>query len=95
MNELESGAAFGELALTDKFAKRKATIQCTTNCVFAVLHKKEYNKVLGTLVSKRVKETYTFLQRNPLFVKVSQFYLGTRVWNGETYDRNKVILKEG
>ena len=50
---LSAGQAFGELALTDKFSKRKATIRCTSDCIFAVLHVKEFSKVLGTLVSKR------------------------------------------
>ena len=43
---LESGAAFGELALMDS-KPRAATIVCKEECYFAVLDKKPFKEILG------------------------------------------------
>jgi hypothetical protein len=43
--KLCSGKSFGELALIND-APRAATIQCVTNCLFATLGRKDYQKIL-------------------------------------------------
>ena len=45
VNVLKEGDYFGERALIND-APRLATIVCETNCVFAVLNKKDYKEIL-------------------------------------------------
>lgn len=44
--QLHNGSAFGELALLEN-KKRSATIICNTKCVFAILDKHNYQRILG------------------------------------------------
>lgn len=45
---LNTGAAFGELALMDK-KPRAATIICKSDCYFAVLEKSAFNNILSKI----------------------------------------------
>lgn len=54
--KLMPGKSFGELALTQKKCKgkRTATVKCLTKCVFAVLHKTDYDRILGKIVNRSI-----------------------------------------
>lgn len=48
--ELREGASFGELALIEEGARRKATCICKEECSFAVIHKRVYDEYVFTSV---------------------------------------------
>jgi len=66
VKEVHSGETFGELALITN-ATRAATVQCKSDCHFAVLDKKDYLRILGTLEQLKLDETVDFLLSLPLF----------------------------
>jgi len=66
VKEVHSGETFGELALITN-ATRAATVQCKSDCHFAVLDKKDYLRILGNLEQLKLDETVDFLLSLPLF----------------------------
>ena len=54
--KLTPGKYFGEIALSKKKlkGKRTSTIKCLTKCVLAVLHKTDYDKILGKLLNRSI-----------------------------------------
>jgi len=87
--KLTAGQSFGELALTDsrKNGSRKATIKCLSKCVFAVLNRTNYDRILGNSVRLRREATYKFLQNNPLFHDVTTSYMKSRGWEPKHFTR--------
>lgn len=64
INQLSTGATFGELALINN-EPRKATIQCLSNCYFAVLEKKDYNGMLRKFELRIFNQKLDFLNNLP------------------------------
>lgn len=52
---LDNGHSFGEVALIEQ-KPRLATIRCLQDSHFAVLSKKDFNKVLGIIERKKYNE---------------------------------------
>ena len=73
---LETGALFGEMALNDPNALRKATIITSNDCHFAVLNKKIFNNSIKLGAQKHMKETLQFFLDIPIFngIPESVFY---------------------
>ena len=65
---LERGSLFGEMALNDPNALRKATIITSTDCHFAVLNKKTFNNSIRMGAQKHMKETLQF------FIEIRRFF---------------------
>lgn len=64
MAVLDEGSSFGELALiSDK--SRQATIQCLTDCDFAVLKKDDFGRVLKKIEVKLANEKMDFFSNLP------------------------------
>ena len=63
--------SFGELALISS-KPRAATIKCLEPTDFAVMHKKDYLKVLVTIEEKSREEIIKFLQSTPYFSAISR-----------------------
>ena len=57
--QLQSGQSFGELALLNNSA-RAATIKCLEECFFAVIDRKNYEKVLGQAEQRRMLRKMDF-----------------------------------
>lgn len=66
VKEVHPGESFGELALITN-ASRAATVQCKSDCQFAVLEKKDYLRILGKLEQVKLDEIVDFLLSLPLF----------------------------
>ena len=58
---LVEGQSFGELALLNN-APRAATVQCVTDCLFAVINKNEYDKVLKKIDNKEISMKIDFFK---------------------------------
>jgi CRP-like cAMP-binding protein len=63
---LNSGVSFGELALIES-KPRMASIRCLMDTHFAILNKKDFNKVLGTIEKKLYLDKVSFLKNLPFF----------------------------
>lgn len=61
ISQLQTGQSFGELALIEQ-KPRMASIRCLQDTFFAVLSKKDFNKVLGVIEKKKYNEKVTFLR---------------------------------
>ena len=61
MATLESGGSFGEKALLEE-TTRAATVQCLTDCDFAVLKKADYIRVLKKIELKLFNEKLEFFK---------------------------------
>ena len=64
---LERGALFGEMALNEPNATRKATIITSSDCHFAVLNKKTFNNSIKMGAQRHMKETLQFFIEIPIF----------------------------
>ena len=73
---LDRGALFGEMALNDPNALRKATIITNADCHFAVLNKKIFNNSIKIGAQKHMKDTLQFFIEIPIFngIPESVFY---------------------
>ena len=69
--KLCSGKSFGELALIND-APRAATIQCLTNCFFATLGRKDYQKILRRKEVKKIKLKTDFIYQLPFLKHMTQ-----------------------
>lgn len=56
---MHQGQSFGELALINH-DKRSATIKCITDCLFAVINKVEYDKILKKIDSREISRKIDF-----------------------------------
>ena len=75
MNQLKTGAFFGELALIES-KPRMASIRCLENSIFAILYKKDFIKVLGNIEKKIYLEKVAFLKSLPYFSSLTKSSLG-------------------
>jgi len=64
---LERGALFGEMALNEPNATRKATIITSSDSHFAVLNKKTFNNSIKMGAQRHMKETLQFFIEIPIF----------------------------
>ena len=73
---LDRGALFGEMALNDPNALRKATIITNADCHFAVLNKKIFNNSIKIGAQRHMKDTLQFFIEIPIFngIPESVFY---------------------
>ena len=73
---LDRGALFGEMALNDPNALRKATIITNGDCHFAVLNKKIFNNSIKIGAQRHMKDTLQFFIEIPIFngIPESVFY---------------------
>jgi hypothetical protein len=69
--KLCSGKSFGELALIND-APRAATIQCVTNCFFATLGRKDYQKILRRKEVRKMKLKTDFIYQLPFLKHMTQ-----------------------
>lgn len=58
---------FGELAIKDPQAGRKASVKCLKNCIFIVLCGRDYSRYMRRLVEKLDDEKIEFLKTIPIF----------------------------
>ncbi|KAM3135551.1 Cyclic nucleotide-binding domain-containing protein 2 [Paramecium bursaria] len=96
VRNLFQGEAFGELALINK-KPRMATIQCVTDCCFAVLTKQHFKSILMDDQRQQLQKKIDFFQSIPLFQLIhpnnlKQLYLNSFLYE---YHKNQVIVKEG
>ena len=61
---LKEGHSFGELALINN-KPRAATITTTANCMFAVLGRNEYQKILQKIENKQIEQRIMFFKQMP------------------------------
>ena len=73
---LNRGALFGEMALNDPNALRKATIITNVDCHFVVLNKKIFNNSIKIGAQRHMKDTLQFFIEIPIFngIPESVFY---------------------
>ena len=64
VGKLDEGKSFGELALLNN-APRAASIECLTDCYFALLGKAEYGKVVRRIDKKLEEQKIEFFSRLP------------------------------
>ena len=105
---ITKGKSFGELALLSR-AKRAATIICMEDCVFAVMVKSDYEKMLGRVEQKYINESVEFLLNLPYFkkwtrhglaklkyfLKLEKFNKGEYVYKENAFPTHVYIVKEG
>lgn len=48
-------------------SRRKASIQCNTHCIFAVLNREQFKKFLASISDYANENTVDFLRQEPLF----------------------------
>eukprot|EP00347_Sterkiella_histriomuscorum_P008621 403344394 len=96
ISQLQTGQSFGDLALIEQ-KPRMASIRCLTETHFAVLSKKDFNKVLGVIEKKKYNEKVQFLRSLPFFSQLTKTSLGklTYQFTDISTIRNQVLYKEG
>lgn len=74
-----------------------ASIRCLTETHFAVLSKKDFNKVLGVIEKKKYNEKVQFLRSLPYFSQLTKTSLGklTYQFTDVPTIRNQVLYREG
>ncbi|CAD8156282.1 unnamed protein product [Paramecium octaurelia] len=102
---LNKGESFGELALLHK-QPRLATIQCNTDCTFAVLDKQQFKHILQEEQQKQldeVKSLYYYFKNIDYFSQIRIFshlhrtqlkhiYLNSFLYE---FEKNQIVIKEG
>lgn len=68
---MQEDMSFGDIALV-KDVPRTATIKCLSDCKFAVMDKKDYEKVLKKLEQQRIENLLDFLSSTPFFSTCSK-----------------------
>ena len=62
VNQFKAGMSFGELALvSDK--PRAATIRAKEDCILAVMHKDDYNKMIRLNARRALNEKISFIEK--------------------------------
>jgi hypothetical protein len=94
--QLTAGQSFGELALIND-AKRAATIQCLTDCFFAVIDRENYEKTLKRIELRAVQNKVNFFRSLP-FVKhwtLSQVQKLVYMFSERRITRNQTLYQQG
>ncbi|EAR84713.2 cyclic nucleotide-binding domain protein (macronuclear) [Tetrahymena thermophila SB210] len=96
VKKLQTGDNFGEIALRmDK--ERTATIVCKSNCKFAVISKKGFQRILGDFFRLQLEEKEQFLQNIELFKGYNFAFLANILMNikKKIYNFDDIIYEEG
>lgn len=73
--QLQEGIHFGDLALKNEGETRKASIKMVTDCYLAYLDRRDYNRVMKTIMLRGSQKKMQVLKQSRLFQKVSQVKL--------------------
>ncbi|CAD8074148.1 unnamed protein product [Paramecium sonneborni] len=93
---LNKGQSFGELALLHK-QPRLATIQCNTDCTFAVLDKQQFKHILQEEQQKQLDENIDYFSQVRIFshlhrTQLKHIYLNSFLCE---FEKNQIVIKEG
>ncbi|CAD8160515.1 unnamed protein product [Paramecium pentaurelia] len=93
---LNKGESFGELALLHK-QPRLATIQCNTDCTFAVLDKQQFKHILQEEQQKQLDENIDYFSQIRIFshlhrTQLKHIYLNSFLYE---FEKNQIVIKEG
>jgi CRP-like cAMP-binding protein len=93
---LGAGDSFGELALLNN-EPRAATIICATACVFMVIDRTDYVRLLKAEDEKRIREKVDVLSSLPVFSHLSTSYLTDFANNfkDQSVARHSVVVRQG
>lgn len=93
---LDNGHSFGEVALIEQ-KPRLATIRCLQDSHFAVLSKKDFNKVLGIIERKKYNEKIQFLRSLPYFSQLTRASLGKLIYQFTDIKtlKDQILFREG
>lgn len=96
---MDEGQAFGELALRSnnkKQSKRSATIICEDDVHLAFLEKKDYNRVIGESMEKKLNEQVDFIKNFRLSEGITKNTLVKLIYyfKEKTYRRRDIVFKE-
>ncbi|CAD8077328.1 unnamed protein product [Paramecium primaurelia] len=93
---LNKGESFGELALLHK-QPRLATIQCLTECTFAVLDKQQFKHILQEEQQKQLDENIDYFSQIKIFshlhrTQLKHIYLNSFLYE---FEKNQIVIQEG
>ncbi|CDW86844.1 cyclic nucleotide-binding domain containing protein [Stylonychia lemnae] len=96
ISQIQTGQSFGDLALIEQ-KPRMASIRCMTDTHFAVLSKKDFNKVLGVIERKKYNDKVAFLRSLPFFSQLTKTSLGklTYQFHDISTIRHQILYREG
>ena len=95
---LERGALFGEMALNDPNALRKATIVTNTDCHFAVLNKKIFNNSIKIGAQRHMRDTLQFFIEIPIFNGIPEMVFYNKYYTNlskNTIVKGKNVINQG
>ena len=95
---LETGALFGEMALNESNALRKATIITSSDCHFGVLNKKTFNNSIKMGAQKHMKETIQFFIEIPIFNGIPESVFYNKYYTNLSKDiivKGKNVINQG
>jgi hypothetical protein len=95
---LERGSLFGEMALNEPNALRKATIITTEDSHFAVLNKKTFNNSIKMGAQKHMKETLQFFIEIPIFNGIPEGVFYNKYYTNLSKDiivKGKNVINQG
>lgn len=96
VNILKEGACFGELALMSD-RPRAATITANSRVSLLVIHKNQFQKILGNIANDRLSSKVKFLHSLPFFSSWTKSAISkiSVYFEEVTFLRNQVIFAEG
>jgi len=74
----EAGSTFGDIALRidnsnpDRVVRRAATIIAKTHCIFALINKENYRKILSKIEAKTIQATINYFLSYPYLYSLSR-----------------------
>ena len=95
---LERGSLFGEMALNEPNALRKATIITTEDSHFVVLNKKTFNNSIKMGAQKHMKETLQFFIEIPIFNGIPEGVFYNKYYTNLSKDiivKGKNVINQG
>ena len=95
---LERGSLFGDMALSDSNALRKATIITSSDCHFAILNKKTFNNCIKMGAQKHLKETLQFFIEIPIFSGIPEGVFYNKYYTNLskiTIVKGKTVINQG
>ena len=98
VSEINVGASFGELALTEEvLLPRPVTISCKEGCHLAVLDRKQYKKIISNAEKNYITTQLSFLLEIPLFQPLSEHMLKSwlSLFEKKVYNLKHTFYKEG
>lgn len=98
VNTIGPGASFGEVAIMGKnMATRNATIFCKSDCVFAVLDKDNFQRIIGEHQKRITHKKMNFLKKVAIFKELLDDELETMIYflKPQNYAFRDVIFKQG